>query len=164
MAPPFASALTTQPENPFEPPLENSQSVNSAVMRPSSPPPSTSMQPHLLGESETSAFKESAGQRPILRKIWSSRHPPPLPLDIPSPKTPPPRAITPSVAKPPKPIPPPMLLPQEHDAHESEQEHRWWTDWLCGCREGPDRGGDDQVNYFLNFLSFIVTSVRYDFS
>lgn len=22
---------------------------------------------------------------------------------------------------------------------------RWWTDWLCGCREGPNRGGDHQV-------------------
>ncbi|KAF8325225.1 uncharacterized protein EI90DRAFT_3019192 [Cantharellus anzutake] len=22
---------------------------------------------------------------------------------------------------------------------------RWWTDWLCGCREGADRGGDHQA-------------------
>ena len=28
---------------------------------------------------------------------------------------------------------------------EDAETGRWWTDWLCGCREGPDRGGDHQV-------------------
>lgn len=28
---------------------------------------------------------------------------------------------------------------------EEEPEVRWWHEWLCGCGEGPDRGGDHQV-------------------
>ena len=25
---------------------------------------------------------------------------------------------------------------------------RWWHEWLCGCGEGPDRGGDHQVRLY----------------
>lgn len=38
--------------------------------------------------------------------------------------------------------------PDGDDDDDSPAEvGRWWTDWLCGCREGPDRGGDHQVCY-----------------
>lgn len=33
----------------------------------------------------------------------------------------------------------------DDDDDGPHEEGRWWTDWLCGCREGPDRGGDQQV-------------------
>lgn len=29
---------------------------------------------------------------------------------------------------------------------EKEPDLRWWHEWLCGCGEGPDRGGDHQVH------------------
>ena len=28
---------------------------------------------------------------------------------------------------------------------EDETPVPWWTEWLCGCSEGPDRGGELQV-------------------
>lgn len=51
------------------------------------------------------------------------------------------------------PAPPPRAprtqrRPDEEDLMGEEgpaESGRWWTDWLCGCREGPDRGGDHQV-------------------
>ena len=67
--------------------------------------------------------------------------PPPLPLGLPPPRTPPPA------------IP---LTPEEAAAaasaargkryDEDVRPSRWWHEWLCGCGEGPDRGGDHQVS------------------
>ncbi|KAF8320814.1 hypothetical protein DL93DRAFT_2073535 [Clavulina sp. PMI_390] len=34
---------------------------------------------------------------------------------------------------------------EEDDDNGPAEEGRWWTDWLCGCREGPNRGGDNQA-------------------
>lgn len=34
---------------------------------------------------------------------------------------------------------------EDEDDVEPPFKGRWWTDWLCGCREGPDRGGDHQA-------------------
>jgi hypothetical protein len=28
---------------------------------------------------------------------------------------------------------------------EDDTPVRWWTEWLCGCSEGLDRGGEAQV-------------------
>jgi hypothetical protein len=39
--------------------------------------------------------------------------------------------------------PTPTLHPTPID--DDHREGRWWHDWLCGCGEGPDRGGDCQV-------------------
>ncbi|KAG1775340.1 hypothetical protein EV702DRAFT_1199367 [Suillus placidus] len=66
---------------------------------------------------------------------------PPQPLGLPPPLTPPPKRTRPRMA-PMKPTPPPML---HQEPIEPEQEVRWWHDWLCGCSEGPDRGGDNQA-------------------
>jgi len=35
--------------------------------------------------------------------------------------------------------------PEDDDDIEPPFNGRWWTDWLCGCREGADRGGDHQA-------------------
>jgi hypothetical protein len=34
-----------------------------------------------------------------------------------------------------------MPVPEDED----ETPVPWWTEWLCGCSEGPDRGGESQV-------------------
>lgn len=39
--------------------------------------------------------------------------------------------------------PPEPLI--ETTATEKEGDVRWWHEWLCGCGEGSDRGGDNQV-------------------
>jgi len=61
---------------------------------------------------------------------------PPQPLHLPPPKTP----------------PPPPVSPQPSEAASPKQSFddepgrgRWWTEWLCGCSEGTDRGGDKQA-------------------
>ncbi|KAG5637988.1 hypothetical protein H0H81_002349 [Sphagnurus paluster] len=71
----------------------------------------------------------------------SSRTPPgpPMPLGLPPPRTPPP-----PVDAPPRPTSPP--LSSRIKLHEPPpKETRWWHEWLCGCGEGPDRGGEYQA-------------------
>ncbi|KIJ67910.1 hypothetical protein HYDPIDRAFT_107445 [Hydnomerulius pinastri MD-312] len=70
--------------------------------------------------------------------------PPPRPLGLPPPVTPPPPADTPHLTQL-RPTPPPVLSPSPHLEPEDRKEVRWWHDWLCGCGEGPDRGGDNQA-------------------
>ncbi|KAG1737645.1 hypothetical protein EDB19DRAFT_942925 [Suillus lakei] len=67
--------------------------------------------------------------------------PPPQPLGLPPPLTPSPKGTRPRMASM-KPTPPPTL---HQEPIEPEHEVRWWHDWLCGCSEGPDRGGDNQA-------------------
>ena len=69
-----------------------------------------------------------------------SHHLPPKPLSLPPPRTPPPIAS----------------LFQLNPTYENINEHipqdaKWWHEWLCGYGEGPDRGGDNQVQAFLAF-------------
>ncbi|EPQ57502.1 hypothetical protein GLOTRDRAFT_110604 [Gloeophyllum trabeum ATCC 11539] len=71
------------------------------------------------------------------RRISSGKPPPPpKPLDLPEPRAPPPRSGTPVANRPPEPIPSPVPVPVEQE--EDEPPTRWWTDWLCGCREGGE--------------------------
>ncbi|EJD02984.1 uncharacterized protein FOMMEDRAFT_20161 [Fomitiporia mediterranea MF3/22] len=155
---------------------------SSAVMRPSSPPPA--FPPGLDPPDSASPFNEPGARppdRPTLQATSSfSSHPnlqssqihhplgpPPRPLDLPPPKTPPPRTDvdgTPVVTVPPKRLPVPVPSAtrrgdvnnrngQMRDQMGSEQleeqeEHRWWTDWLCGCREEKDRDNAGRTNPF----------------
>ena len=76
----------------------------------------------------------------------------PAPLDLPLPLSPPPRTATPHASRPPE----PFLRPDSRmTAHDDEEETPvpWWTEWLCGCSEGPDRGGDIQVGS-VTFVCF----------
>jgi hypothetical protein len=66
--------------------------------------------------------------------------PPPRPLDLPPPRTPP---VLVDGQPAPRDTPTPTLHTEREP--ESPKEVRWWHDWLCGCNEGPDRGGDHQV-------------------
>ncbi|KDR75936.1 hypothetical protein GALMADRAFT_211306 [Galerina marginata CBS 339.88] len=68
----------------------------------------------------------------LLADSPAPRPPLPKPLNLPPPRTPPP-------------ILPP---PPSQDAQPSDKpgdDVRWWHDWLCGCGEGPERGGDYQA-------------------
>ncbi|RPD78517.1 hypothetical protein L226DRAFT_295441 [Lentinus tigrinus ALCF2SS1-7] len=86
--------------------------------------------------------------------------PPPQPLDLPPPRDPPPRMDEPNATKPPEPVAPPSVESSRNASLEEEREAaaatespkqvdlppvRWWHEWLCGCGEGPDRGGDNQA-------------------
>ncbi|KAF8135714.1 hypothetical protein EV363DRAFT_1321412 [Boletus edulis] len=84
----------------------------------------------ISAESKTHARERSLGNRasPVL---------PPRPLGL----FPPPHATQP------QPTSQPVLRspqPRRQDPEE-RQEVRWWHDWLCGCGENPDRGGDNQA-------------------
>lgn len=79
-----------------------------------------------------------------------SRPPPPMPLGLPRPKTPPPVAIS----TPPTPTHPPDATRGVQEANEAEKPVRWWHEWLCGCGEGPDRGGDYQVSPISSLQNF----------
>lgn len=110
-----------------------------------------------------SALMSESSEPPMLQppEVSSSsnpkrHHPPPEPLDLPRPRSPPPRSETQHTNKPPDPIPSPSAMapiPVEDDGHLNEMpETRWWTDWLCGCNEGPNRGGDHQVRFLCSIL------------
>jgi hypothetical protein len=79
--------------------------------------------------------------------VWTTttRQPPPaLPLGLPPPKTPPP------------PLEDVRSREDEEDEEDDERGDgkptRWWHEWLCGCGEGKDRGGDHQVRFCLLFF------------
>jgi hypothetical protein len=128
------------PANPFHhhfdpsSPLNDSHEQQTAVMNGSSNPPTPS-----------SAAEKGKGvsqsERPTLVASTSSftNPPPPKPLGLPSPRTPPP-----NLSSPPKPISSPTLAPITQE-QEEPKESRWWHDWLCGLTEGSDRGGDNQA-------------------
>ncbi|KAF9049698.1 hypothetical protein BJ165DRAFT_1525043 [Panaeolus papilionaceus] len=61
----------------------------------------------------------------------SSRPPPPKPLNLPPPRTPPPIVASPEE--------------QSREVAANSGPVKWWHEWLCGCGEGPDRGGDYQA-------------------
>jgi len=48
-------------------------------------------------------------------------------------------------AQQPNPIRPPEPTASSKTAENNDTEARWWHEWLCGCGEGKDRGGDHQV-------------------
>lgn len=164
---PQASKPPSPVENPFEPPdsatpltgFPGGGGSGSAVMRASSPPPPTpaggrapegspfddsaaaSARPTLQATSSFSYPSSSSSSSQIPHPLASA--PPPMPLDLPPPKTPPPRMRTPgatTVSSPPGRVSAPSTAHRmEQEQEGPEREHRWWTDWLCGCREEKDR-------------------------
>ncbi|OSC99400.1 hypothetical protein PYCCODRAFT_842038 [Trametes coccinea BRFM310] len=168
----FDAPPTPEPhENPFDTPMASRTSLNipaqSAIMTESDSIPAD------FAQAAAAAGDSMAPKRPTLEASSSFANPaaaaaaaaakkqpppPPQPLDLPAPRSPPPRTGTPHADKPPEPIPPPRAEPPEPEpepegAQEREQVDdgppvRWWHEWLCGCGEGPDRGGDHQVRLF----------------
>ncbi|KDQ27817.1 hypothetical protein PLEOSDRAFT_1104493 [Pleurotus ostreatus PC15] len=116
---PFADAQA-QVRNPF---MASSEYLESPV------PPSQQEMGALMVASDTGT----------LSPLSHSKPPPPKPINIPPPRTPPPR-----VDSPPRLADAPPVSSQK-DTNAASKDTRWWHDWLCGCSEGPDRGGDYQA-------------------
>lgn len=130
--------------NPFSHPSDRSSpfdyaSVQSTVMDGSSNPPTPSK------ETEKGELTPYMGRPSLTTPFSPSNPPPPKPLGLPSPRTPPPRMDQPER------IASPSLTSREP---EEPKETRWWHDWLCGCNEGSDRGGDNQVNNVFPLVKY----------
>lgn len=92
-----------------------------------------------------------------MNRSSSTRVPPgpPMPLGLPPPRTPPPIHTAPSPTS-------PLSTSKPADtAREDIQETMWWHEWLCGCSEGPERGGNYQVRVDLVCISFVTQICMY---
>ncbi|KII92095.1 hypothetical protein PLICRDRAFT_36882 [Plicaturopsis crispa FD-325 SS-3] len=150
---PAASATSiletpTADKNPFEHPADpvspfadshRSPEQDSTLMNESSLP-STPVAKRASGS-------KRSPDRPVLEATTSyTNPPPPLPLGLPPPRSPPPpRADDVPVDRPPEPTVRPTLAQANTSDVDDGKETRWWHDWLCGCGEGPDRGGESQA-------------------
>ncbi|KAI0930511.1 hypothetical protein AcV5_007200 [Taiwanofungus camphoratus] len=135
--PPLSPTPSPEPgTNPFTTPNASTTSLNdpsqSAIMTASS-----SVNPF------DSDVPSSNGAALEVSISSSKPPPPPQPLNLPRPRSPPPRTETPHADRPPEPVPPPTIAPPRLE--EDPKPTRWWTEWLCGCSEGSDRGGDHQA-------------------
>ncbi|OCH86131.1 hypothetical protein OBBRIDRAFT_838414 [Obba rivulosa] len=130
--------------NPFLTPnpsvLSLSGPQSSAIMTPTDSPGTANV---LADKTNHARTGSRAAQRASKDAKERQLPPPPEPLDLPRPRSPPPRGKTPHADRPPEPIPPPAAVPVEQE--QEPKPVRWWTEWLCGCSEGPDRGGDHQA-------------------
>ena len=138
----------SQSSNPFRdpPPLEPGPSsgpfMSSTTQNPfDSIPRTSSPEAHTSEEQELRRITSRKGGRVF------ERLPTPAPLGLPA------RVGTARL--------PSNMSQMSKDRREDDEDDveppfkgRWWTDWLCGCREGPDRGGDHQVSSYspLNCL------------
>lgn len=139
--------FTPEPENPFTTPMASVVSLNtpddSAIMT-----ESTSSAANELSDSVTTPTAAAPGDS-------SPRsHPPPQPLDLPKPRTPPPRNGTPHADRPPEPIAAPNVNAGVREEEASDK--RWWTDWLCGCRQD----GDHQVRKHVRRVQMILRDLK----
>lgn len=143
---------------PFAPLTPIDSQENGALMQGTSNPPTPAADGSNLHDPE---FKD----RPILQASGSysldtfptkkrNTLPTPRPLDLPKEVSPPPQ---------PQRIPSPVLERSEADIIDDEelaareaQQGRWWTDWICGCRESG-RLGQDQVRLSSPLTSFDLT-------
>lgn len=140
-------------DNPFENPSHvrnaSTTSLNtpdhSTILTESSEPP-----PILLNSS-------------AVEQKWKGP-PPPQPLGLPKPRTPPPRSDQVYIDEPPDRTAAPSTIARGtgQELNESEKDVKWWTEWLCGCSEGTDRGGYNQVRSPLFILPIENLNPRVD--
>ncbi|KAF8590988.1 hypothetical protein K439DRAFT_1611630 [Ramaria rubella] len=102
--------------NPFENPQEE-EKIPGSIM--------TAASSDSLPNTTANSVPNGATERPILQVRGSSytNHPPPQPLDLPT-----------SASS----LPQDGWRSQQVDTEEEDGGKRWWTDWLCGCREHGD--------------------------
>ncbi|KAG6907903.1 hypothetical protein DXG01_006958 [Tephrocybe rancida] len=117
----------SDPQNPFANPLSPFADPLQSMSSPSTNNNSPSSSALLVNQSPDASVPTSRGPPG-----------PPLPLDLPPPRTPP-------IKSAPSPAPTPSLSRPADDIRDEIRETRWWHDWLCGCSEGPDRGGEYQA-------------------
>ena len=181
----FSSPPTPEPENPFETPSASRTSLNiadnPAIMTESDSAPAELTAP-LTGKKHlevpkrptleaSSSFAEAEANGAVKRTQSKRQPPPPKPLDLPAPKAPPPHPDAPQTDRPPEPVAEPDLeaherardveaLRQAKQVEEDRPPIRWWHEWLCGCGEGPDRGGDNQVRGTYTILLVLYGTDR----
>jgi len=131
-----SSSNSTMGNNPFENPDNVLNASTTSLNTPDHP----------------TILKESSEPPPIISIAAGQKRqrgaPPPQPLGLPTPRTPPPRNDEGQayITEPPDQTAGPSTARGEDylNSDETEKEVKWWTEWLCGCSEGPDRGGYDQ--------------------
>lgn len=150
--PPPSGANTPTLKQRFDTPLSHSKTIENPFENPdnvinaSTTSLNTPDHPTILTESSEppSIYLNSSAAEQRRRGP-----PPPQPLGLPKPRTPPPRSDqNPAyINEPPDQTAAPSTAVRGtgQDSDESEKETKWWTEWLCGCSEGPDRGGYNQV-------------------
>ena len=98
---------------------------------------SSSPSPSLVRKEPFHIAGDVAGSKAV-NPPRTKQPPPPKPLNLPPPRSPPLVYASDASTK---------------DGSRKASDVRWWHDWLCGCGEGPDRGGEIQVS--LNLTSRI---------
>lgn len=134
--------LQRENEDPFVTPMASTVSLNT-------PQDSAIMTESTDGAAKEPSNKQRNHKRRSKRKSYI---PPPQPLDIPQPLTPPPRTGSPHANRPPEPIPAPAISEAAQEQEEEVSDKRWWTDWLCGCREHGDNQVSDSMAISLSVL------------
>jgi hypothetical protein len=141
----------SQPAASFAPPQDYAHAPRDPFLDSASAPYEENLSPSVnRSQSLPSAQNLDLLSRPVATsssspsRRLSARPKPPRPLDLPSPRTPPPLSWQDTL---PEPIAAPMLTPIRSTPLEtySPPETRWWHEWLCGFGEGVDRGGDKQA-------------------
>jgi len=146
-SPPYSNAAGT--DNPFENPDNIRNASTTSLNTPDHPTILTeSSEPH-------PTFSNSQADEEKTRK----GPPPPQPLGLPKPRTPPPRGYQDQehISEPPDLTAAPSTTTREVSRTgpgDPEKDSKWWTEWLCGCSEGPERGGYIQVRspFFVRSL------------
>ncbi|EIW62479.1 uncharacterized protein TRAVEDRAFT_68898 [Trametes versicolor FP-101664 SS1] len=135
-------------ENPFDTPAASRTSLNipaqSALMTESESGPgdfANADAPRARTKGAATLEASSSFRRQKKQKLPP---PPPQPLDLPAP-----REVPPHTGEHPGPIPPLQPVPPEPEPEPAPVDPgppvRWWHEWLCGCGEAADRGGDHQA-------------------
>ncbi|KAF8973316.1 hypothetical protein BDZ97DRAFT_1901072 [Flammula alnicola] len=117
----------THPSDPFANPADSLSPFSDSHMSEMTTPPDTQTASSTLEPTSPRTSGHTLHPPP----------PPPQPLNLPPPRTPPP------IIDPASPLS--SSSPTFADSNKGQEEVRWWHDWLCGCGEGPDRGGDYQA-------------------
>jgi len=149
---PPPSGANTPTMKRSSPPRPSSTTINDPFRDPNNNASTSSLNTpdHSTILSESSEFPPILQDSPKAAQKRRKGPPPPQPLGLPKPRTPPPRDDQGQVyiTEPPDPAPAPSPTGrgvENTDPVEPEKESKWWTEWLCGCSEGPDRGGYNQV-------------------
>ncbi|KAG6889571.1 hypothetical protein C0992_004679 [Termitomyces sp. T32_za158] len=148
------SATPTSSPSPSPTPSRDSDSQNpfentSKSLSPFADPSSSSSLAEMDSSSSSSGLQTNHSS--------AKRDPPgpPMPLGLPPPRTPPPIHTAPSPTS-------PLSTSKPADtAPEDSRETMWWHEWLCGCSEGPGRGGDYQVCVYSVRMSSVTQMYLY---
>lgn len=151
------TATSPQADDPFVTPSETEQAHGSPFA--DAHQTTSVMSPTAEAFRTANAFDVVTGdppERPVLLARASSmiKPPPPKPQPL---GLPPPKAPPPPVDLPPLPTSEPTFAraDEEEEDIEAGGRTRWWHEYLCGCGEGPDRGGEHQVlRFFAHRASF----------